>query len=213
MAISAVQTYLSPEEYITLERKAKPDANTVRNEYIQGKIIAMSGASFTHNLIKGNIFVQLHNRLIESSCVVFANEMRVGIPSAKSYFYPDVGVVCDEPRFEDNVFDTLLNPIVIVEVLSPIVIVEVLSPSTEGYDRGEKFSRYRQPDSLKEYILVSQDSVNVERFLRKRDEWSYTFFQALEQHLPLTSLQCELPLQEIYGRVTFPEASEYGNKG
>ena len=141
MAINAVQTYLSPEEYITLERKAKPDANTVRNEYIQGEIIPMSGASFTHNLIKGNIFVQLHNRLIESSCVVFANEMRVGIPSAKSYFYPDVGVVCDEPRFEDNVFDTLLNP---------IVIVEVLSPSTEGYDRGEKFSRYRQLDSLKE---------------------------------------------------------------
>ena len=158
----------------------------------------MSGASFTHNLIKGNIFAQLHNRLIESSCVVFANEMHVGIPSAESYFYPDVGVVCDEPRFEDNVFDTLLNP---------IVIVEVLSPSTEGYDRGEKFSRYRQVDSLKEYILVSQDSVNVERSLRKRDEWSYTFFQGLEQQLPLTSLQCELPLQEIYGRGTFPETS------
>lgn len=198
MAISAVQTYLSSEEYITLERKAKPDANTVRNEYIQGEIIPMSGASFAHNLIKGNIFVQLHNRLIESSCVVFANEMRVGIPSAKAYFYPDVGVVCDEPRFEDNVFDTLLNP---------IVIVEVLSPSTEGYDRGEKFSRYRQLDSLKEYILVSQDTVNVERFLRKRDEWSYTFFQELEQHLPLTALQCELPLQEIYGRVTLSEVS------
>ena len=199
MAISAVQTYLSPEEYITLERKAKPDANTVRNEYIQGEIFPMSGASFTHNLIKGNIFVQLHNRLIESSCVVFANEMRVGIPSAQSYFYPDVGVICDEPRFEDNVFDTLLNP---------IVIVEVLSPSTEGYDRGEKFSRYRQLNSLKEYILVSQDSVNVERFLRKSDEWSYTFFQEIEQQLPLTSLQCKLPLQEIYGRITFPKASD-----
>ena len=71
MAISAVQTYLSPEEYITLERKAKPDANTVRNEYIHGEIIAMSGASFTHNLIKGNIFVQLQNRLIESELCRF----------------------------------------------------------------------------------------------------------------------------------------------
>ena len=98
-----------------------------------------------------------------------------------------------------TVFDTLLNL---------IVIIEVLSPSTEGYDRGEKFSRYRQIDCLKEYILVSQDRVNVERFLRKSDEWSYTFFQRLEQQLPLTSLQCELPLQEIYGRVTFPEASD-----
>ncbi len=199
MAISAVPIFPNPEEYITLERKAKHDAYTVRNEYIQGEIIPMSGASFKHNLIKGNIFVQLHNRLIGNICVVFANEMRIGIPSAKSYFYPDVGVVCDEPRFEDNVFDTLLNL---------IVIVEVLSSSTEGYDRGEKFSCYRQLNSLKEYILVSQDSVNVERFLRKRDDWSYTFFQGIEQQLPLTFLQHELSLQDMYARVTFTEASD-----
>ena len=122
--------------------------------------------------------------------------MRVSTPSTLSYFYPDIVVVCDEPRFEDDVFDTVLNP---------IVLVEVLSPSTETYDRGEKFSHYRQIESLKEYILVSQDRVNVERYLRKPDEWGLTFFQDLNDVLPIASIQCELPLHEIYERVTFPE--------
>ncbi|MYG00228.1 Uma2 family endonuclease [Candidatus Poribacteria bacterium] len=196
MAISAVQTYLSPEEYITLERKAIPDANTVRSEYVNGSIITMSGASFSHNLITSNVSGELRTRLKGSGCAVFANDMRISIPSINSYFYPDVGVVCDEPQFVDDVFDTLLNP---------IVLVEVLSPSTEAYDRGKKFSHYRQLESLKEYIIVSQDKVYIERYLRKPDEWSYTSFHELDDVLSLTSIQCELPLQEIYERVTFPE--------
>ena len=196
MATRAAQTYLTPEEYITLERKAIPDAETVRSEYVNGEIIAMSGASFAHNLITTNISAQLHARLRSSRCVVFANEMRVSIPSVKSYFYPDVGVVCGEPRFEDDVFDTLLNP---------IVIVEVLSPSTEAYDRGDKFAHYRQLQSLQEYILVSQDKVRVDHYVRHAAQWILTDFQEPDQQLPLTSIQCELPLQEIYERVPFPE--------
>lgn len=196
MAISAVQTYLSPEEYITLERKAIPTYDTVRSEYINGKIVAMSGASRAHNLISGDFFGELRNRLKGTGCEAYANEMRVSTPSTSSYFYPDIVVVCDEPRFEDDVFDILLNP---------IVLVEVLSPSTEAYDRGEKFSHYRQIESLNEYILVSQDRANVEKYLRKQDEWSYTSFCGLNDVLPIASIQCELPLQEIYERVTFPE--------
>lgn len=196
MAISAVQTYLSPEEYITLERKAIPTYHTVRSEYVKGKIVAMSGASRAHNLISGNFFGELRNQLKGSGCESYANEMRVSTPSTLSYFYPDIVVVCDEPRFEDDVFDILLNP---------IVLVEVLSPSTEAYDRGEKFSHYRQLESLKEYILVSQDRVNVERYLRIQDEWRYTYYQDLNDVLPISSIQCKLPLLEIYERVTFPE--------
>ena len=196
MATQAAQTYLTPEAYITLERKAIPDAETVRSEYLNGEIIAMSGASFAHNLITTNITAMLHTRLKGSECVVFANEMRVSIPTAKSYFYPDIGVVCGEPRFEDDVFDTLLNP---------IVIVEVLSPSTEAYDRGDKFAHYRHLQSLQAYILVSQDKVRVDHYTRGAAQWILTDFQELHQQLPLTSLQCELPLQEIYARVPFPE--------
>lgn len=139
MSTYGAQTHLTPEEYIVFERKWIPDAETVRNEYIKGKLIPMSGASYAHNIITINISTDLHIQLKGSGFVTFANEMRVSSPQTSSYFYPDVGVVCDEPRFEDDVFDILLNP---------VVIIEVLSPSTEAYDRGEKFSHYRQIESL-----------------------------------------------------------------
>ena len=196
MATRGAQTYFTPEEYIALERRAIPDAETVRSEYIKGKIIPRSSSNLSHNLITGNIAGELHTRLKGTPCFVFANEMRVSIPAAKSYFYPDVGVVCEEPRFEDDVFDILLNP---------IVIVEVLSPSTEAYDRGEKFSHYRQLTSLQEYVLVAEDKVRVEHYRRQEKQWILTGFQELEERLLLPSIQCELSLSEIYERVTFPD--------
>ena len=196
MATSGAQTILTPEEYIILERKAIPDAETVRNEYVKGKIIAMSGASRAHNLITMNISAMLHTNLKGRGCETYANEMRVSTPSTSSYFYPDVVVVCEEPRFEDDVFDILLNP---------ILLVEVLSPSTEVYDRGEKFRHYRELPSLQEYILVAQDKICIERFNRQENNWILTDFQNIEEHLSLISVQCELPLREIYDRVTFPD--------
>ena len=196
MATRGAQTYLTPEEYITLERKAVPDAETVRSEYINGEIINMSGASRAHNLITINISTALHSRLRGSGCETYANEMRVSTPSTNSYFYPDVVVVCEEPRFGDDVFDTLLNP---------IVIVEVLSPSTEAYDRGEKFAHYRQLTSLQEYVLVVQDQIRVEHYRRQERQWIFTDFEKHDEILPLPSIECELPLREIYERVTFPD--------
>ena len=136
----------------------------------------MSGASRAHNLITGNIFGELRTLLKGSGCETYANEMRVSSPLTSSYFYPDVVVVCEEPRFEDDVFDTLLNP---------IIFVEVLSPSTEAYDRGEKFAHYRQLASLQEYVLVTQDKVLVEHYRRQekqgtapvtRKDWIFTDF-------------------------------------
>ena len=200
MAARAAQTHLTPEKYIALERKAIPDADTVRSEYIRGEIIGMSGASRAHNLITGNISAELRAQLRGSECEVYMNDMRVSSPLTSSYFYPDVVVVCEEPRFEDDVFDILLNP---------IILIEVLSPSTEAYDRGEKFWHYRHLTSLQEYVLVSQDKVLVERYRRppkvNATDWIFTAFQAPADMLPLTAIQCELPLQEIYERVTFPD--------
>ena len=196
MAARGAQTHLTPEEYIALERKAIPDADTVRSEYVTGEIIAMSGASRVHNLITNNISGELRNLLKGSGCETYANEMRVSSPLTSSYFYPDVIVVCEEPRFEDDVFDTLRNP---------ILLVEVLSPSTEAYDRGEKFAHYRQLASLQEYVLVAQDQIFVEHFRRQEKQWILTDFQKREESLSLPSIQCELPLQEIFERVTFPD--------
>ena len=196
MAARGAQTYLTPEEYITVERKAIPDAETVRSEYIKGKIIPRSSSNLAHNLITGNILGELHTRLEGTTAFVFANQMRVSIPTATSYFYPDVGVVCEEPCFEDDVFDTLLNP---------IVVMEVLSPATEAYDRGEKFTHYRQLPSLQEYVLVAQDQIFVEHYRHQERQWIFTDFEKQDEILPLSSIECELPLQEIYERVTFPD--------
>lgn len=205
MATPAAQTHLTPEEYITFERKAIPDAETVRSEYIDGEIINMPGASRVHNLITNNISGELRNLLKDSRCETYANDMRVSSPITSSYFYPDVVVVCEEPRFEDDVFDILLNP---------TILIEVLSPSTEAYDRGEKFAHYRHLTSLQEYVLVSQDKVLVEHYRRQEKkesvpvpgkDWIFTDFRELAEILPLPSIQCELPLQEIYERVTFPD--------
>ena len=196
MAAPAAQTRLTPEEYIAFERKFLPDSEVVRHEYVNGELIAMSGASREHNLITINVSTALHTRLRGSRCETYANDMRVSIPAAKSYFYPDVGVVCEEPCFEDDVCDTLLNP---------IVVVEVLSSSTETYDRGEKFAHYRQLTSLQEYVLVAQDQIRVEHYRRQERQWIFTDFQERDEVLPLPSLQCELPLQDIYERVAFPD--------
>ena len=94
------EAYYTPEEYITLERKAIPDAEIVRSEYINGKIIGRSSSNWAHNVITGNIVAGLYTRFRNSRCFVFAHEMRVSIPSANSYFYPDVSVVCEEPRLK-----------------------------------------------------------------------------------------------------------------
>lgn len=189
MSSIAVQTYLTPEEYIAAERKA-----TLKSEYLSGEIVAMSGASDTHNLITMNTSTALYNQLSDRGCRIYASDMRVGISTGVSYFYPDIAVTCDKPRFEDDVFDTLINP---------QVIIEVLSDSTTGYDRGEKFIRYRQSESLQEYTLISQDQVLVEHYLRQGERWILSEFSTLEDVLPLASIETELPLRQIYRFVEF----------
>ena len=183
MASAAAQTYLTPEEYLAFERKA-----TTKHEYLNGQIVAMSGASFAHTFITANIANQLYNQLIGGECRVVTSDMRVKASKTESYFYPDVVVICGEPLAEDNVFDTLLNP---------TVIVEVLSPSTEAYDRGEKFEHYKQIASLKEYLLVSQDAVSVAHVLCQGHERVQTECAELENVLHLPSIACELRLQDI----------------
>ena len=196
MATGAAQTILSPEEYISFERGFIPNKDTVKHEYVNGKVVPKSGSNLNHNLIAMNIASELHPQLKSVKCDVLMHQMRISSPLTSSYFYPDILVVCDQPFFQDDEEDILLNP---------IVIIEILSPSTEAYDRGEKFSHYRQIESLQEYIIVSQNKVNVERFLRKPDEWGYTSFQALNQQVPIASIACELSLENIYKKVTFPE--------
>ena len=186
----AAPTYLTPEAYLELERKA-----TTKNEYVNGETIAIAGASFAHNFITLDTATHLNNQLMDTECqVASTGDLRVKVAQTESYFYPNIVVVCGEPRAEDNVFDTLLNP---------TLIVEVLSASTEMYDKDEKFTHYRQIDSLQEYILISQDKVQVLRYRRHEPEWIPTEFRTLADVVPLLSIQCELPLRHVYRRVRF----------
>ena len=188
----AAQAFLTPKEYLSRERKA-----LTKSEYRNGQIHAMPGASHEHNVIMGNTFAELHTQLRERTCIVYPSDMRVKVSSTGRYTYPDVVVVCEEPRFEDSHFDTLLNP---------TVLIEVLSPSTATYDRGEKFASYQKLDSLCEYVLISQDRVRVEHYLRGEQAWTLTEFHSLSDVFRLVSIACELSLQAIYAKVQFSGA-------
>src|SRR4028118_400920 len=144
---SQAETYITPEEYLVFERQAE-----YKNEYFDGEIFAMVGASRKHNLITTNITRELSQQLKNKPCEVYSSDMRVRIPNANIYTYADLTVVCGEPKFEDAQFDTLLNP---------ALIVEVLSKSTASYDRSQKFAFYRTIESLTDYILVAQDTIHV----------------------------------------------------
>ena len=191
METAAAQALLTTEEYLAKERKA-----LTKSEYRDGQIHAMPGASRKHNLIAGNTFAELHVQLRNRVCEVYQNDMRVKVSAAGTYTYPDVVVVCEEPRFEDTHFDTLLNP---------TVLIEVLSPSTAAYDRGDKFASYQKLDSLCEYVLISQDSVCVEHYLRQEQDWNLTEFRSLDDVFSLVSIGCELSLRAIYAKVQFSQ--------
>ena len=145
-----------------------------------GKVVAAGG--------------ELRHRLRERNYVVYSSDQRVKVDATGLYTYPDVTVICDQPQFDDNQQDTLLNP---------LVLLEVLSPTTADYDRGGKFKQYRGLPSLQEYVLISQDQPFIEHFVRDCDRWVLTEIDSLNRALDLPSLGCELPLSEIYLKVQF----------
>lgn len=183
---------ISPEAYLALERESE-----IRNEYFDGEIFAMSGASREHNQISANIVRVLGNQLLEKPCSVFSSDMKVKMREVGKYTYPDIVVVCEEEEFEDENNDVLLNP---------LVIIEILSDATEAYDRGDKFAHYQLLKSFTEYILVSQYFRRVEKFTRQNDEtWIYSKYQNAEHVVKIESVKCELPVSEIYRKVNFDE--------
>jgi len=184
----------TPAEYLALEREAE-----TKSDYVAGEIFSMAGASRRHNLITGNVARELGTQLRRRPCEVYTSDMRVRVPATDLYTYPDVVVVCEEPRFEDAELDVLLNP---------TLLAEVLSPSTADYDRGFKFDSYRTIESLREVLFIAQDSVHVVHYVRQDDgTWILTETRSPEEGLSLVSIGARLPLSEAYAKVRFDEAS------
>lgn len=188
MAVNQLR-YYTPEEYLARERVAN-----YKSEYTGGQIYARIGANRNHNLITVNVGGEVSRQIKGRPCEAYLSNMRIHVPDMRLYSYPDVTVVCGEPEFMDSHIDTLTNP---------TVIFEVLSPSTEAYDRGAKFSHYRRLTSLRDYVLVAQDRASVVHYTLEEGRWVFQEYNDLSDILALNTIQCNIPLREIYDRITF----------
>jgi len=188
MTLRQPKTGYTPEEYLTIEREAE-----FKSEYFDGEMFAMTGASRKHNLIAVNVVANLYNQLKKTHCEVYTNDMRVKVSPTGLYTYPDIVIVCDTPQFEDSESDTLINP---------LVIIEILSPSTESYDRGKKFENYRTLPSLAEYIMIAQNRRYIEHYIRKSDNtWLFSETRDMADEVQIASVECVLSLEEMYAKV------------
>jgi Uma2 family endonuclease len=186
--MSLAEQRLTPQEYLELERQAD-----CKSEYYAGCMYAMAGGREAHNLIVGNLVGELRHAFKGRPCKVYPSDMRVKATATGLYTYPDVSALCSPARFEDEVGDTLLNP---------SLLVEVLSESTERYDRGDKFEHYRRIASVTDYVLVAQDRMHIEHFVRQVDgQWLMTELSEPLEVLTVQNLDCRVTLTEIYDKV------------
>lgn len=179
--MQAKLTYISFPDYLKAE-----ETSQIRHEYLNGQIFAMTGGSREHNLITLNIGTQLRNHLRGKSCQVFVCDMKVRIEKDDVSYYPDVVVTCN-PQDKEKFFLT-----------KPCLIVEVLSPSTENIDRREKLMAYRKIEDLQEYVIVSQDNVEVEVYQKDgQGNWARQIL-GKNDAVHLVSLNFQLTITEFY---------------
>ena len=188
--ITTEKKYLSPEEYLKIERDA-----LTKSEYYKGEMFAMSGSSVNHNIISGNIFADLHRQLNNSDFIVFTGDVKICVSENGFFTYPDVSVISSNIIYYDESKDVVMNP---------VVIFEVLSKSTHRYDRGGKFMLYREIDSLEEYILVSQNEIKIEHYTRQNgSDWHRTEINNIEEEIVLRSIRCIIKVSDVNLKVNF----------
>jgi Uma2 family endonuclease len=184
---------LTEDEYLSIERAAE-----FKSEFYNGEMFAMAGASIAHNFIRDNL-VQRLNNCFEGSpgrCRTASGDLRVKVDRTGLYTYPDVIIICGRTEVDPKASDTLLNP---------HVIFEILSDSTESYDRGEKFLHYRKLPSLREYVLVSQKEMLIDRFVRQEDDsWNLITFDATSNEFALATVPVRIPMALVYRDVELP---------
>jgi len=183
---------MTPEEYLRIERAAE-----WKSEYIDGEMFEFARPSIRHTLIAGNLAATLSNLLRKGPCTTYALALRMTTDRLRHYTYPDVMVACERVQCVDEHQDTITNP---------TLIAEVLSESSENYDRGDKFERYRAVPTLSEYMLVAQDRVHIELYTRQSDgTWILREWNDPSAEITLGSLPCHLKIAEVYRKVTFDE--------
>jgi Uma2 family endonuclease len=190
MALTKAAPRVTEAEYLAIERTA-----SYKSEFFGGEMFAMAGGSAMHSLIASNLIGEFQAKLKGRPCKPFTSDLRVKIEATGLLTYPDVSVVCGPLHYLEGTNDTILNP---------VLLVEVLSDSTEAYDRGEKFQHYRQIPSLKEYLLASQRLPRLEHFVRSaNDEWTLRTIEAIGATLTLPALEITISLNEVFADVKF----------
>jgi Uma2 family endonuclease len=180
---------LSFEDWLAAERAATDQ----RSEFVAGEVFAMTGATEAHNLIVANVVRELGSALKGRPCRVYPSDLKVRIEAENIGTYPDAMVICGDRTFYDDRRDVVTNP---------TLIVEVLSESSEAYDRGNKFRYYRALPSLQTYLLLSQQRVQAELFLRQPDgSWNLSAFAHPTDRIPLAAIGAEFVLGEAYDKV------------
>jgi len=183
--------YISPEEYLARER-----VSPTKNEYFDGEIFAMSGASIKHNIIFGNLFVILGNALKGKPCMPFGSDFRVHVQENGLYTYPDISIVCQDAEVIDDEYkDNLLNP---------SVLIEILSKSTRDYDKGRKFFLYKSIPTLKEYILIDSLNILVKIFRRNDDNsWTLTEYTKESDSFNILAFDLTVRMNDVYEKLKF----------
>ncbi len=189
----SAKKHYTVEEYLALEDRAE-----YKSEYYRGEIFAMFGGTPDHNRISGNVYNLLSQLLRDGPCEAFIADIRVQMRFKGDilYTYPDVIVVCGALEFASGRTDTIVNP---------VLVVEVLSTSTRDFDETTKFDYYKTLASLQNYVLMSQDKTYVRCFQRWEDRgWLQVSYNDPSESLYLPALAVSLPLEQIYRRVEFP---------
>ena len=193
MAQEVAERLMSAEEFLLWESE-----QAYKFELIDNRIYPMPGSSPSHNLINFDLAFALTRRLENQGCQVYGIDIQLLVDPVSTYTYPDVVVVCGEAQFNYK----LLPP----KLENPTLIFEIISPSTESRDRNQKREQYLRIPSLQGYFLVAQDEPLIEAFTRDGDEWRASEFRGLVSSLLLPALDCQIPLSEIYRRVSFADA-------
>ncbi|MEZ5040097.1 MAG: Uma2 family endonuclease [Saprospiraceae bacterium] len=171
------------EEYFSIVAEAE-----YKMEYYRGQIFAMAGAKPNHNIISLNVGAMLYHHLLNKECTVFNSDQALAIAD-DIYFYPDIMVSCGEVELDQGK----------IRLLNPVLIVEILSKSTQGFDKGKKFTYYRQIPSLKEYLMLDAEAIGFESYYKEENElWRISSGFKLDQSVPLYSLDLQVPLEAVY---------------
>lgn len=185
MGYAAKQPLFTASDYLLWEAK-----QAERHEYLDGEVFAMAGAEDTHVTVSGNLYIALRQHLTGSPCRTYMSDMRVQVESINSYFYPDVLVTCSTKDSASRLVKT-----------EPKFIAEILSPSTAAYDRGMKFSHYRELPSLQEYIVVDLDTRCTDCYRLGADGLWVLHPFAKGETVELTSVALTLSAAQLFAEV------------